>query len=62
MRKYIIGLIAGFLLSIGITTYAEDIKEIVGKTVQGTLSVFLNDQKFDVEAIVIDGTSYLPVK
>jgi len=62
MRKFIVGTLFGLLLSLSVTVYAEEAKTLVGRTIEGTFPVFLNGKKLSNEAIVIDGTSYLPVR
>ncbi|WP_135552131.1 hypothetical protein [Paenibacillus cymbidii] len=66
MKRYIIGAIFGFLLAIATTAYADDIKEtaasLIGKKVEGTFPVQINGKQAEKDAIVIDGTSYLPVR
>lgn len=62
MRKYLIGMIVGIALTISATTYADDITSLIGKTVQGVFPVKVNGDILAKTAIVIDGTSYLPVR
>lgn len=49
------------LLSLSPAVYAE-VHNMIGKKVQGQFSVKVNGVEIDVQAIVIDGTSYLPVR
>jgi hypothetical protein len=60
MRKYLIGIIIGIALSLTATTYAEDIKSMIGQKIQGEFPVKINGTELEKHAIVIDGTSYLP--
>lgn len=41
---------------------AEEFQNMVGKQVQGQFLVKVNGKELEVQAIVIDGTSYLPVR
>lgn len=49
------------LLSLSPAVYAE-VHNMIGKKVQGQFPVTVNGVEIDVQAIVIDGTSYLPVR
>lgn len=49
------------LLSLSPAVYAE-VHNMIGKKVQGQFPVKVNGVEIDVQAIVIDGTSYLPVR
>jgi hypothetical protein len=62
MKKYLVGAIIGVVLSISITAYAEDVKSLVGRAVEGSFPLLINGQKADKDVIVIDGTSYVPVR
>jgi hypothetical protein len=62
MRKYLIGTIFGFALAFSLSAHADDIKSLIGKSVQGSFPVTIEGRSLDKQAIVIDGTSYLPVK
>ncbi|WP_010276399.1 hypothetical protein [Paenibacillus senegalensis] len=61
MRKYLIGAIFGAALTIGITAHAE-VSNMIGKAVDGVFPVKLEGELLENEAIVIQGTSYLPVR
>lgn len=61
MKKYIIGAVFGFILSIGVSAHAE-VVNMIGKVVDGTFAVKVGDNTIDTPAIVIEGTSYLPVR
>lgn len=41
---------------------AEEFQNMVGKQVQGQFPVKVNGKELEVQAIVIDGTSYLPIR
>ncbi|MFC0216047.1 hypothetical protein ACFFK0_26970 [Paenibacillus chartarius] len=62
MRKYIIGGIVGFTLAFSLSAHAEEAAALIGRTVQGAFPVKLNGQTLPNQAIVVDGTSYLPVR
>lgn len=62
MRKYLIGILIGAAFSISATTYAADITSLIGKAVQGVFPVTVDGDVLPKTAIVIDGTSYLPVR
>ncbi len=61
MRKYMIGAIFGALLATAVSAHAEVIS-MIGKVVDGAFPVKVNGTTIDKQAIVIDGTSYLPVR
>lgn len=61
MRRYVIGGIIGAALTIGITAHAE-VSGMIGKVVDGVFPVNVEGELMDNEAIVIQGTSYLPVR
>lgn len=60
MRKYIIGSLFGLLIGGSISVHAEVIS-LVGKVVEGEMPVKINGKTLNNKAIVVDGTSYLPV-
>lgn len=62
MRKYIVGMIFGILLSLSTSVYAEEIKTLIGRAIEGEFPVHINGKTLSNKAIVIDGTSYLPVR
>lgn len=61
MKKYIIGGIVGAALTVGITAHAE-VGSMIGKVVDGVFQVKLDGEVLNTKAIVIEGTSYLPVR
>lgn len=61
MRKYIIGILIGFTLSFAVSAHAE-IVSVVGKTIEGVLPVKVSGQQLGESAVVVEGTSYLPVR
>lgn len=60
MRKYLIGGIVGFILAFAGTAHAE-VVDMIGKVVDGVFNVKVGDKTLGTPAIVIEGTSYLPV-
>lgn len=60
MRKYIIGAIIGFCLSLGIGAHAE-VSSFVGRVIEGAFPVTYEDAPIG-DGLVIDGTTYLPVR
>lgn len=62
MRKYVIGFLAGCVfMSVG-TVFADDLKSLIGQTVQQTYPVTINGEELEQPAAVIGDTSYLPVR
>ncbi|MEC0265129.1 stalk domain-containing protein [Paenibacillus anseongense] len=61
MRKYIVGAIFGALLMTAFSASAE-VSSVIGKVVDGAFSVKINDKSLNNQAVVIEGTSYLPVR
>ncbi|CAN7361868.1 hypothetical protein [Paenibacillus sp. LjRoot56] len=61
MKKFILGLIVGVSVTAAGSAYADDIV-MVGKTIQGQFPVKISGSQLDTQAIVVDGTSYLPVR
>lgn len=62
MRKYIIGAMFGIVLTLTSSVFADDLKSLVGKAIQGEFVVKYEGIILDKKAVVIDGSSYLPVK
>lgn len=63
MKKYIIGALFGFLLSIAFTAGAAEIKNImIGKVIQGSFPLIIDGVQAEKDVIVVDKTSYIPVK
>lgn len=62
MKKYVIGGIAGFLLATTLSAHAEEITSLIGKTIQGSFPFQIEGKTLATPAIVVDGTSYLPVR
>lgn len=61
MRKYAIGLFIGFCLSFAVGANAE-VLNMIGKTVEATIDLTINNQKMEYQAILIDGTTYAPIR
>lgn len=61
MRKYIVGAIAGFFLATAISAHAE-VALMIGKVIDGQFPVKVNGVQLQNQAIVVEGTSYLPVR
>ncbi len=62
MRKYIIGAIVGFCLAFTVSANAEEVKNLIGMKIEGTFPVKVNGDRIEKDAIVVDGSSYLPVR
>lgn len=62
IKKIIVGLLIGISLSLGLTTYANDIVSLIGKKVEGSFPLIINNARADKDVLVIDGTSYIPVR
>lgn len=62
MRKYLIGWIVGVCMAFSVSAYAEEIETLIGKTIQGEFPVTVNGQPMGKKSIVVDGSSYLPVR
>jgi len=61
MRRYIIGGLIGAALATSFNASAA-VEAIIGKAVEGTAAVKLNGQKLDKDSIIVDGSSYAPVR
>jgi len=61
MRKYVIGFIAGVVCAIGGTAFADDIS-LVGKKIVAEVPIKINGQTVSRPGIVVEGTTYLPVR
>ncbi|WP_256757393.1 hypothetical protein [Cohnella sp. WQ 127256] len=62
MKKIIISFVMGAVLATAGSVYAEDIKSLIGKSVQDEVNVKVDGALLDKKAVVIDGLSYLPVR
>jgi hypothetical protein len=61
MRKYVIGMIFGFALAFSLSAHAE-VVSMINKVVEGTFPVTVEGKKLDTDAVVIEGSTYLPVR
>jgi hypothetical protein len=61
MKKFILGVICGALIFGGSSVLADSLS-LVGKTVDGEVPVYYNDEPLVAKAITVQGTSYLPVR
>lgn len=61
MKKVLLGVLVGIILSVPMYAAAEKLPAIIGKTVQGTTSILIGVE-YAADAIIIDGTSYAPVR
>lgn len=62
MKKVVAGMLAGFALAMAISAHAEEVVSVVGRTIEGTLPLRIDGTRADVDAIVVDGTSYVPIR
>lgn len=62
MKKFILGLVVGIGLATAMTSYAEDIKSLVGAKVQSEYVVTVDGNVLTNKAVVIGGTSYAPLR
>lgn len=62
MKKTVLAFVMGIALSISVTAFAEEVQSLIGRTIEGQFPVKVNGEQLSVQAIVIDGTSYLPVR
>ncbi|MEK4185672.1 hypothetical protein [Paenibacillus sp. FSL L8-0494] len=61
MKKYFVGFLVGAIFTLSTSVFADDIKSIIGQTVQGTAVVSLDEKEIG-SAVIINGTSYAPVR
>lgn len=61
MKKVALGFILGVGLTLSFNVYAA-VESIIGKKVEGTAAVKLDGSKLDKESIIVDGSSYAPVR
>ncbi|MEK5469345.1 hypothetical protein MKY64_30540 [Paenibacillus sp. FSL R7-0210] len=61
MKKYVVGFLAGVFLTFSVSAYADDIKNLIGQKVQGTVSVNVNGTQV-ADGVIIKGNSYAPVR
>lgn len=61
VKRFALGFICGALIFGGTAVLAESVS-LVGKTVDGEVPVYYNDEPLVAKAITVEGTSYLPVR
>lgn len=61
MKKFMMGLIVGVLITISTSVIAEE-TDVVGKVIDATMPLFIDGQQADKDLIVVDGTSYAPMR
>lgn len=59
MKRFIVGAMFGMLLALAGTAFAGG---MIGKSVDTVYPLFVNDTRCQVDAISIEGTSYIPVR
>ncbi|MFD2116330.1 stalk domain-containing protein [Paenibacillus yanchengensis] len=64
MKKFIVGIIIGSLLTVGIPAVAKEVTEVVKAKIRGDYEVMVEDKKISLEkpVLIYDDTSYLPVR
>ncbi len=62
MKKILAGFIIGVFVTLGVTTFADEIRSFVAE--KATFEVYVNGQKFDSDKpiVAIEGSTYLPLK
>ena len=61
MKKFVSGLLIGFLLAIPTYAIAEQ-TSMIGKTIESEYPVIIDGKELEVPAIVVDGRSFAPVR
>jgi len=59
MRKYFVGVVFGLILGLSVAAYGSG---MIGKAVDTTYPVYIEGQRAELDAIVIEGVSYLPAR
>lgn len=62
MKKTILAFVAGAVFATAGSVYADEIKTMIGKQIEGQFPVKVNGVPLEQQAIVVDGTSHLPVR
>lgn len=66
MRKFMIGILVGVSLTFATSIFAEDItnevQSLIGKKVEGSFPLTIDGHRASKDVIVIEGTSYVPVR
>jgi len=61
MKKFVSGVLVGFLLAVPAFAVAEQVT-MIGKTVQNEYPVIVDGRQLEVNAVAIDGKSYVPIR
>lgn len=61
MKKYLIGAVVGFTLTLGLTAHAE-VSNMLGKVIDGSFPIQINGKTLANQALTIEGTSYVPTR
>ncbi|MFB7817427.1 stalk domain-containing protein [Paenibacillus chitinolyticus] len=61
MKKYVVGALFGFVLAFAASANAE-VRTMIDKIVEGTFPVTIEGKKLETDAVVIEGSTYLPVR
>lgn len=62
MRNYLIGILIGIALMVSATSFADGIESLVGKKIESQYPVTIDGKTLDKQAIVVDGSSYAPLR
>lgn len=62
VKKLLIGIMIGLIMSVPVTAFADEIQSMIGKVVEGTFPLKIDGQRAERDVLVIDGTSYIPVR
>lgn len=62
MKKIIIGIIIGMALTLSSTALADQVTTLIGKKIANEYPVFVDGKELEKKAIVVNGSSYLPVR
>lgn len=61
MKRFVMGVIVGCVFMISATVIAEEYN-ILGKIVDATMPLYIDGQKAEKDLIIIEGTSYAPMR
>lgn len=61
VKKSVVWFIAGFIAATAFSAHAE-VLQMIGKQVDGVFDLTINNQKMEYQAVLIDGTTYAPVR
>jgi hypothetical protein len=62
MKKFVMGMVVGAVLTLSVSVYADDVAKLIGKQVDNEYPVVLNGAPLSNKAPSIEGTSYAPVR